>query len=220
MLLGRCCFYTLSLHSSSFQAPKECLQDLITFFLTVHIIPTSDSAPVDPQHRDGESEREGGDQLLECDHYAATPIEMLCQCVAIVWAWVRLPLTIAAVLMTKSVWGSGDNGAVEPPQSAGLMLPFQQACSAAECARLPGKGKWRRARGLGPIKTLARVRSPTLIILDLSHLSTLCKYFSTPPQVQLRTCRQETATLHGGEDAAHHVYLTDGLESPRMYLFF
>lgn len=145
---------------------------------------------------------------------------MLCQCVAIVWAWVRLPLTMAAVLMTKSVWGSGDNGAVEPPQSARLMLPFQRACSAAECARLPGKGKWRRARGLGPIKTLARVRSPTLIILDLSHLSTLCKYFSTPPQVQLRACHQETAMLHGGGDAAHNVYLTDGLDSPWMYFFF
>lgn len=100
---------------------------------------------------------------------------------------------MAAILMTKSVWGSEDNGAVEPPQSTRLMRPFQQACSAAECARLPGKWKWRRSRGLGPIKTQARVSSPTLIILDLSHLSTLCKYISTLPQTQLRNYKQGTA---------------------------
>lgn len=94
---------------------------------------------------------------------------------------------MAAILMTKSVWGSEDNGAVEPPQSMRLMLPFQQACPAAECARLLGKWKWRRSRVLGPINTQARVWSPTLIILDLSHLSTLCKYINTLPQAQLRT---------------------------------
>lgn len=100
---------------------------------------------------------------------------------------------MAAILMTKSVWGSEDNGAAEPPQSTRLMLPFQQACSAAECARLPGKWKWRGSRGLGPIKTQARVSSPTLIILDLSHLSTLCKYTNTLPQTKLRTYKQGTA---------------------------
>lgn len=156
------------------------------------IFPPLISDPVYLQQRE-EEERERGDQLPECDYYPATPIEMLCQCVTIVQSWVRLPLTMAAILMTKSVWGSEDNGAVEPPQSTRLMLPFQQACSAAECARLPGKWKWRRSRGLGPIKTQARVSSPTLIILDLSHLSTLCKYISTLPQTQLRNYKQGTA---------------------------
>lgn len=33
---------------------------------------------------------------------------------------------MAAILMTKSVWGSADNGAMEPPQSMRLMSPFSR----------------------------------------------------------------------------------------------
>lgn len=121
-----------------------------------------------------------GDQLPECVYYPPTPIKLLCQCVAIVSSWVRLLPTTAAILMTQSVWGSEDNGALEPPQSARLMLPFQPTRSAAECARLLGKWSGAGPGGLSPIKTQARVSSPTLIILDLSHLSTVCKYIMLP----------------------------------------
>ncbi|XP_028992590.1 beta-crystallin A2b isoform X2 [Betta splendens] len=93
--------------------------------------------------------------------------------------------------MTKSLQGSGDNGALEPPQRARLMLPFQRARSAAECARLPGS--W--AGGAGPIKTLARVSPPTLIILDLSHLSTVCNLI-----VKISASSRELPPK--GEDAA------------------
>ncbi|XP_004086982.2 beta-crystallin A2 isoform X1 [Oryzias latipes] len=75
--------------------------------------------------------------------------------------------------MTQRVWGSEDKGALEPPQSARLMLPFQPARSAAECARLRGKWSVPGPGGPGPIKTQARLSSPTLIILDLSHISTV-----------------------------------------------
>ena len=50
--------------------------------------------------------------------------------------------------------------------------------------------EWRRSRGPGPIKTQASFSSPTLIILDLSHLSTVCKYFNTLPPTQLRNSDQ------------------------------
>lgn len=131
------------------------------------------------------------DQLLECVHYPATPIKMLCQCVAIVSLWFTLPLHMAAIFMTQPVWGSEDNSAMEPPQSKRLMLPFHWARSAAECARMMGNWKWRWSRGLGPIKIQARVSSPTLILLDLSHLSTLCKYMNTPPRLS-----KDTEQLH------------------------
>ncbi|CAJ1071367.1 LOW QUALITY PROTEIN: beta-crystallin A2 [Xyrichtys novacula] len=55
---------------------------------------------------------------------------------------------MAAMLMTKSVWGSEDNGALEPPQSARLKPLFQPPRSAAECARL--LGKWHGAGRGGP----------------------------------------------------------------------
>lgn len=55
---------------------------------------------------------ERGDQLPECLYYPATPNKLLCQCVAIVWSWGRLPLSMAAILMTKSLRGSADNSAI------------------------------------------------------------------------------------------------------------
>lgn len=153
------------------------------------------------------------DQLLECVHYPATPIKMLCQCVAIVSLWFTLPLHMAAIFMTQPVWGSEDNSAMEPPQSKRLMLPFHWARSAAECARMMGNWKWRWSRGLGPIKIQARVSSPTLILLDLSHLSTLCKYMNTPPQAQQR---HRTATMYCGVES-HHAADVQPIESCRSF---
>lgn len=106
--------------------------------------------------------------LLSC-HTNQTVVSVRCLCIA-------AGQVASAVLMTQRVWGSEDKGALEPPQSARLMLPFQPARSAAECARLRGKWSVPGPGGPGPIKTQARLSSPTLIILDLSHISTVCKY--------------------------------------------
>lgn len=112
--------------------------------------------------REGEREVWGGDQHPECNYYAATPIEMLCQCLSIVWARVRLPLTATTVLMTKSLWGSEDNDAVEPPQSARLMLPFQPPGSAAECARLPVQREVAQGQGARPYKNAGEGLLPNI----------------------------------------------------------
>lgn len=66
--------------------------------------------------------------------------------------------------------------------------------------------EWRASRGPGPIKTQARVSPPTLIILDLSHLSTVCKYINTLPQTQLRRSGGQLCVLGWSSTATRMLF--------------
>lgn len=80
---------------------------------------------------------------------------------------------MAAIMMTKSVWGSEDNGALEPPQSTRLMLPFQPAAQL-----LSVQGCWAngvaQVQGAWPYKNTSEGLFP-----DIDYTG------SVPPQYRL-----------------------------------
>lgn len=78
--------------------------------------------------------------------------------------------------VSLGLWGQWSSGASTKREANASLSAGPLSCWVCKAA---GQMEWRRSRGPGPIKTQARVSSPTLIILDLSHLSTVCKYINT-----------------------------------------